>query len=75
MYRALALKALESSTPLDDEASLLALARASRIELKPTAQGNIVLLDGHDVSHRVRRAMSPRPLRGSAFIPGCGSGW
>jgi len=56
MYRALALKALEQQVPLDDESALTALAARSHIELEPTENGNRVLLDGRDVSERIRRA-------------------
>ena len=55
MYRALALKALETSTSLDDGDALLALARSSSIHLDPTTDGNRVLLDDADVSQRIRR--------------------
>lgn len=54
MYRALALKAVESDIGLDDEGALLALAQGSHITLEPTLTGNRVLLDGHDVSLRIR---------------------
>jgi cytidylate kinase len=54
MYRALALKALEAGAPLDDEAALLALAGRSNIALEPAGAGNRVLLDGRDVSARLR---------------------
>ena len=55
MYRALALKAIEAGTSLGDDAALTALARGSRIELQPVpGEGNRVLLDGRDVSHRIR---------------------
>lgn len=54
MYRALALKAIESGADCGSEASLLALAQSSRIELIPTPEGNRVMLDGHDVSARIR---------------------
>lgn len=54
MYRALALKALQSAIPLGDGDKLLALAEASSIELKPTPDGNRVMLDAHDVSQRIR---------------------
>lgn len=54
MYRALALKALVSKVALDDEAGLARLAEASRIELQPEGDGNRVLLDGRDVSQRIR---------------------
>ncbi len=54
MYRALALKAIEWDTSFDDEAALLKLAQTSRIHLEPTSTGNRVLLDGKDVTQRVR---------------------
>ena len=54
MYRALALKALATQVALDDEAALTLLAEQSRIELLPGADGNCVLLDGNDVSRRIR---------------------
>jgi cytidylate kinase len=54
MYRALALKAIDNDTSFDDEAALLKLAQASRIRLEPTMGGNRTLLDGHDVSARIR---------------------
>jgi len=54
MYRALALKAIEWDISFDDEKALLKLARESRIALQPTVGGNRVLLDGRDVSARIR---------------------
>ena len=54
MYRALALKAINSDASLDDEAALVELAEGSRIQLEPTIGGNRTLLDGHDVSSRIR---------------------
>jgi cytidylate kinase len=54
MYRALALKAIEKDTSFDDEAALVRLADASRIQLEPTLGGNRTLLDGKDVSARIR---------------------
>jgi cytidylate kinase len=54
MYRALALKAIEWDVSLDDEHALLKLAQEARIALEPIIGGNRVLLDGHDVSSRVR---------------------
>lgn len=54
MYRALALKAVEWDISFDDEAALLKLARESRIALEPASTGNRVLLDGKDVTQRVR---------------------
>ena len=54
MYRALALKAILAHVSFEDEAELLKLARNSRIELQPAADGNRVLLDGREVTQRVR---------------------
>jgi cytidylate kinase len=54
MYRALALKAIEWDKSFDNEETLVKLARASRITLDPSIGGNRVLLDGRDVSSRVR---------------------
>jgi CMP/dCMP kinase len=54
MYRALALKAILADVSSDDEGELLNLAESSRIELAPAATGNRVLLDGQDVTQRVR---------------------
>lgn len=54
MYRALALKAIESDFAFDDEAPLLELAGRTRITLEPQLEGNRVLLDGSDVSRRIR---------------------
>ena len=54
MYRALALKAIESGVPLDNEQKLFDLAECSNIMLDPTPDGNRVLLDGRDISRRIR---------------------
>jgi len=54
MYRALGLLAIEKDTSFDDEAALVRLAEAARIRLEPTIGGNRTLLDGIDVSSRIR---------------------
>src|SRR5437660_10364695 len=54
MYRALALKAIDRDASFDDEAALVKLAQNSRIQLEPTVGGNRTLLDGRDVSSRIR---------------------
>ena len=54
MYRALALKAIEWDISFDDESALAKLAHDSRIQLEPTSTGTRVLLDGKDVTQRVR---------------------
>jgi cytidylate kinase len=54
MYRALALKAIENDLSFDEEAPLLDVASRTRITLEPQFEGNRVVLDGVDVSRRVR---------------------
>ena len=54
MYRALALKAIEKDLSFDDEAALVKLTQESRIQLEPTTNGNRTLLNGRDVSSRIR---------------------
>jgi len=54
MYRALALKAIENDYAFDEEAPLMDLAAHTRITLEPQLEGNRVLLDGIDVSRRIR---------------------
>jgi cytidylate kinase len=54
MYRALALKAIGRDISFDDEPALVKLAQESRIQLEPTVGGNRTLLDGRDVSERIR---------------------
>ena len=54
MYRALGLKAIENDVSFEDEGALVELARHSRIALEPRVDGNRVLLDGRDVSERIR---------------------
>src|SRR6202158_3145537 len=61
MYRALALKALRHQVALEDDSRLEALAKETRIELKPPtpeqeAAGakNCVFLDGADVTQEIR---------------------
>ena len=54
MYRALALKAIMKDASFDDEAVLVKMAEAAHIRLEPTIGGNRTLLDGKDVSSRIR---------------------
>lgn len=54
MYRALALKAIERDVSFDDEAALVGLTDNLRIQLEPTIGGNRTLLDGREVSARIR---------------------
>lgn len=54
MYRALALKAIETGAPVDDPDAMAALARKTRIGLQSRPEKNLVLLDGADVTDRIR---------------------
>ncbi|GEK35608.1 cytidylate kinase [Kurthia sibirica] len=54
MYRALTLKALKENIDLSSEAQVTALLEESSIELKPSQQGQLVFLDGVDVSQEIR---------------------
>ncbi|HEX5234002.1 MAG TPA: (d)CMP kinase [Silvibacterium sp.] len=56
MYRAFALKALESSLDMDNAAALEQLAAHTAIALEAAEGGNRVLLDGVDVTGRIRDA-------------------
>jgi len=54
MYRALALLAIEGDVSFDDEPTLVKMAAESRITLERTIGGNRVVLNGKDVSARIR---------------------
>ncbi|HTV05850.1 MAG TPA: (d)CMP kinase [Acidobacteriaceae bacterium] len=56
MYRAFALKALERGVNVDDAAALERLAAETSIKLEAGDGGNRVLLDGGDVTGRIRTA-------------------
>lgn len=54
MYRAITYKALQQNVSLADEAALSELLRQSTITLKPSERGQLVFLDGQDVSEVIR---------------------
>jgi CMP/dCMP kinase len=56
MYRAFALKAIEHGVDTADATALQKLAADTVIRLEPTPSGNRVLLDGNDVTGRVRES-------------------
>lgn len=56
MYRAFALKARECGVDVDDAAALERLAAETSIRLEAGDEGNRVLLDGTDVTGRIRTA-------------------
>jgi CMP/dCMP kinase len=54
MYRAFALKALNAGVGTGDASALEVLAHATQVRLESGAEGNRVLLDGADVTDRLR---------------------
>jgi cytidylate kinase len=54
MYRAFALKAILNDQDFDDPDALAQLARNTQIALQPDRSGNRVVLDGEDVTERIR---------------------
>ncbi|MGN4125788.1 (d)CMP kinase [Lysinibacillus sphaericus] len=54
MYRAVTYKAMQQNIHLDDEAKLAEMLAASTIDLMPSAQGQLVYLDGENVSAEIR---------------------
>src|ERR1700692_5015313 len=72
MYRALALKAIEKDASFDDEAALVKLAQESRIQLETTRDGNRTLLNGHDVSSRIRERDVTEAASGGPVHPAGG---
>jgi cytidylate kinase len=70
MYRAMALKALRTATPLDDVARLEALGDTTRIELAARdGGGQRVLVDGADVSSNIRTPEVAQATSKLAVIP------
>ncbi|MFS0781363.1 (d)CMP kinase [Bacillus sp. 1P06AnD] len=56
MYRALTLKAISNHIDIEDEQGLYKVLMNSEIVLKPGKDGQLVFLDGEDVSERIRTA-------------------
>ncbi|MFJ8458516.1 (d)CMP kinase [Lysinibacillus xylanilyticus] len=54
MYRAVTYKALQQNIYLDDEEKLAEMLASSTIELKPSPKGQLVFLDGKNVSAEIR---------------------
>ena len=70
MYRALALKALETGTPLDRPEALLEMARHTDIRLDCGPTYTRVTLDGRDVSEAIRSMHVSRHTNPIASHPG-----
>ncbi|KOP80671.1 cytidylate kinase [Lysinibacillus sp. FJAT-14745] len=54
MYRAVTYKAMQQNIHLDDETKLAEMLASSIIELKPSSEGQLVFLDGKNVSAEIR---------------------
>ncbi|MBU0478578.1 (d)CMP kinase [bacterium] len=54
MYRALTLKAMENGINIKKEMALVELTRNTKIELIHQEEGTVVLLDGQDVTEKIR---------------------
>ena len=54
MYRAVTYKALNKNIQLDDEQALEEMLSATTIKLKPSTEGQLVFVDGEDVSQAIR---------------------
>ncbi|WP_134019614.1 (d)CMP kinase [Lysinibacillus sp. YR326] len=54
MYRAVTYKAMHQNIHLDDETKLAEMLASSIIELKPSSEGQLVFLDGKNVSAEIR---------------------
>jgi cytidylate kinase len=70
MYRALTLKAMKESIDLEDEKSLVSLAKSTKIGLKEYAGGLCVDLDGVDVSVAIRTPDVTANVKYIARAPG-----
>ncbi|MHB8540093.1 MAG: (d)CMP kinase [Candidatus Acidiferrales bacterium] len=70
MYRAVALKALRRKISADANDELVALAGASRIDLRASDGGQTVTLDGTDVTNEIRTSEVSQAASKIAVIPG-----
>ena len=70
MYRAVALAALRTDTPLDSEEQVEMLAGGAHIELRTSSNGATVLLDGEDVTQDIRSAEVSQGASRVALLPG-----
>ncbi len=54
MYRALTYKAISNAVDMEDERTLISLLHETKIELFPSEKGQLVYLDGKDVTTEIR---------------------
>ncbi|MCH8157557.1 MAG: (d)CMP kinase [Nitrospinae bacterium] len=55
MYRSVAWKSLQKNVDLDDEAEVAGITRETKIELVPGKNGQLVFVDGEDVTDRLKQ--------------------
>ena len=70
LYRLLALAAGQRGVALDDEAGLVGLSKAMDIRFPADADGELVLLDGQDVTDRIRTEAAGGGASRVAVLPG-----
>lgn len=70
MYRAVALRAIETKTPLDDPERLTTLAGQTRIEIESQGLEVRVRLDGRDVTEQLRGPEISQAASRVAVVPG-----
>ncbi len=70
MYRALTLKAIRDKVDLEDESSLIALARTTKIDLEEKGENLKVFLDGEDVAGLIRTQELTNKVKYIAGTPG-----
>jgi cytidylate kinase len=69
MYRAVTWKALETGTPLEDDVALGDLAAATRVEFRRAGGAEVVLVDGEDVTERLREPRVSRAVSAVSRVP------
>ncbi len=70
MYRAITLKALEHGVDVNDREAVERLANETRIELRSRPEGNQVMLDGENVTSRIRMPEVTAAVSAASSYPG-----
>ena len=65
VYRAVACKAIDGGVSMEDQSGIVKAARAADISLEGAPDGITILLDGRDVTRRIRL---PDATRGSSIV-------
>ncbi len=71
MYRAITVQALEKNVDMQDEDALVDLTRRSELEVKSDDQnGNLILLNGRDITRAIRQPIVNKYVSIVAAVPG-----